>query len=78
MARSLLATPNLLHGISRLGEPFHEEGQRDGSVCLLGEVDAIPADAARRVRAHARARHAAHQVHVEVVPPSCSAACLEK
>ena len=78
MARSLLATPNLLHGISRLGEPFHEEGKRDGPVCLLGEVDAIPAHAARWVRAYACARRAAHQVHVKVVPPSSSAACLEK
>lgn len=73
-----LAAPDLLHGISWLGEPLHEEGQGDGPVSLLGEVDAVPAHTARRVRARARSRRAAHQIHVEVVRPSCPAACLEK
>ena len=74
----MLAAPDLLHGISRLCEPLHEEGQRDGPVRLLREVDAIPAHAARRVRARARARRAAHHVHVEVVRASRPAARVEK
>ena len=73
-----LAAPDLLHCISRLCEPLHEKGQRDGPVRLLREVDAIPAHAARRVRAHARARRAAHHVHVEVVRAARPAARLEK
>jgi hypothetical protein len=74
----VLAAPDLIHSIIRLGETLHDEGECNGPVRLLGEVDAVPAHPARRVRAGAGASRAAHHVYVEVVGSTRSTARFKK